>query len=87
MDGVTGDVGKEELFEHFRFVADRGQGPLRVDKFLVDRIVGTSRNRIQNAADAGYILVNGKPEKSNYTKSFPRTSRSTSSMRMMTCLW
>ena len=66
MDGVTGDVGKEELFEHFRFVADRGQGPLRVDKFLVDRIVGTSRNRIQNAADAGYILVNGKPEKSNY---------------------
>ena len=66
MDGVTEDVGQEELFEHFRFVADRGQGPLRVDKFLVDRIVGSSRNRIQNAADAGFILVNGKPEKSNY---------------------
>lgn len=56
----------EELFEHFRFVADKGQGPMRVDKFLADRIVGTSRNRIQNAADAGYILVNGKPEKCSY---------------------
>ena len=67
MAGVTDDNGGgEALFEHFRFVADRGQGPLRVDKFLVDRIVGTSRNRIQQAADGGFILVNGKPEKSNY---------------------
>lgn len=55
-----------ELFEHFRFVADRGQGPVRVDKFLVDRINGTSRNRIQKAADGGFILVNGKPEKCSY---------------------
>lgn len=54
------------LYEHFRFVADRGQGQIRVDKFLVDRIVGTSRNRVQNAADAGLVLVNGKSEKSNY---------------------
>lgn len=59
-------MANEELFEHFRFVADKGQGPMRVDKFLADRIVGTSRNRIQNAADAGYILVNGKPEKCSY---------------------
>ena len=66
MAGVTEGAGSEELYEHFRFVADRGQGPLRVDKFLVDRIVGTSRNRIQNAADGGFILVNGKPEKSNF---------------------
>ncbi|MBP5681473.1 MAG: RNA pseudouridine synthase, partial [Bacteroidales bacterium] len=56
----------EELFEHFKFVADKGQGPVRVDKFLVDRIVGTSRNRIQRAADGGFILVNGKPEKVSY---------------------
>lgn len=56
----------EELFEHFRFVADRGQGQIRVDKFLVDRIVGTSRNRIQRAADGGCILVNGKAEKVSY---------------------
>jgi len=56
----------EELFEHFKFVADKGQEPMRVDKFLVDRIKGTSRNRIQQAADGGYILVNGKPEKCSY---------------------
>ena len=54
------------LYEHFRFVADRGQGQIRVDKFLVDRIVGTSRNRVQRAADEGFIHVNGKPEKSSY---------------------
>lgn len=59
-------TGSEELFEHFRFVADKGQNPIRVDKFLVDRITGTSRNRVQKAADEGYILVNGKSEKSNY---------------------
>lgn len=55
-----------DLFEHFRFVADKGQKPLRVDKFITDRIFGTSRNRVQKAADEGYILVNGKPEKSNF---------------------
>ncbi|MBR0036894.1 MAG: RluA family pseudouridine synthase [Bacteroidales bacterium] len=57
------ETSESELFEHFRFVADKGQHPIRVDKFLVDRIVGTSRNRIQRAADGGFILVNGKPEK------------------------
>ncbi len=55
-----------ELYEHYRFVADKGQGLLRVDKFLSVRIENASRNRIQQAADAGYILVNGKPVKSNY---------------------
>ncbi len=59
-------MSEQQLYEHFRFVADRGQGPVRVDKFLVDRIVGTSRNRIQKAADGGFILVNGKPEKVSY---------------------
>lgn len=59
-------VDERELFEHFRFVADKGQALLRVDKFLVERLQGSSRNRIQNAADAGCILVNGKPVKSNY---------------------
>ena len=39
------------LYEHFRFVADRGQSLLRVDKFLVDRMMGATRNRIQLAAD------------------------------------
>lgn len=55
-----------ELFEHFRFVADNGQSLIRIDKFLTDRIEGISRNRIQQAADAGYIMVNAKPVKSNY---------------------
>ncbi len=55
-----------ELYEHFRFVADKGQALLRVDKFLVARMEKTSRNRIQQAADAGCIIVNGKAVKSNY---------------------
>lgn len=58
--------GERELYEHFRFVADKGQALLRVDKFLVERLQKSSRNRIQNAADAGCILVNGKAVKSNY---------------------
>lgn len=57
---------EQELYEHFRFVADRGQQLLRVDKFLVERMERTSRNRIQQAADAGCILANGKPVKQNY---------------------
>jgi 23S rRNA pseudouridine1911/1915/1917 synthase len=56
----------QELFEHFRFEADKGQAPLRIDKFLGNKMEGTSRNRIQSAADAGSILVNGIPVKSNY---------------------
>ena len=55
-----------ELYEHFRFVADKGQTLLRVDKFLVDRMEKTSRNRIQQAADAGCLIVNGKAVKSSY---------------------
>lgn len=54
------------LYEHFRFVADKGQQLLRVDKFLVLRLEKSSRNRVQQAAEAGCILVNGKPVKSNY---------------------
>lgn len=55
-----------ELYEHFRFVADKGQALLRIDKFLVARMERTSRNRIQQAADAGCIMVNGTPVKSSY---------------------
>ncbi|MCC8171739.1 MAG: RluA family pseudouridine synthase [Parabacteroides sp.] len=60
--------GEEEppLFEHFRVVADKGQSLLRIDKFLTDRLVNTTRNRIQLAAEAGAIQVNGRPVKSNY---------------------
>jgi 23S rRNA pseudouridine1911/1915/1917 synthase len=55
-----------QLYEHFRVVADKGQEPLRVDKFLFDKMVHSSRNRIQRAAEAGFIHVNDKPVKSNY---------------------
>ena len=60
------DEREDGLFEHFTVVADRGQGMLRLDKFLATRLENTSRNRIQAAADAGNILVNGQAAKSSY---------------------
>lgn len=56
----------DELYEHFRIVVDKGQAPLRVDKFLMNRLEKTSRNRIQVAAGLGIVQVNGLPVKSNY---------------------
>jgi len=56
----------EQLYEHYRFTADRNQSLLRVDKFLIDRLPHTSRNRIQLAAGADCVLVNGEAVKSNY---------------------
>lgn len=55
-----------ELYEHRRVVADSGQNPVRVDRFLMDHLRDTSRNRIQKAAEAGFIQANGKSVKSNY---------------------
>lgn len=57
---------REELYEHYRYVADKGQEPLRIDKFLMDRIPNTSRNKIQTAAHNGNILVGGQKVKPNY---------------------
>ena len=57
---------QQELFEHHRYQADPGQTLIRIDKFLADRIMNTSRTRIQNAANAGNILVNTIPVKPNY---------------------
>ncbi len=65
-EGKVIDIGGTEYYEHFRFVADKGQELLRVDKFLVARLQKSSRNRVQQAAEAGCILVNGKAVKSNY---------------------
>ena len=56
----------DELYEHYRIVVDKGQALLRIDKFLMARIEGASRNKIQNAAKAQCILVGGKPVKQNY---------------------
>lgn len=52
--------------EHWRIEVDKGQKSVRVDKFLMDHMSGTSRNRIQKAADAGSIRANDQPVKSNY---------------------
>ncbi|MBP5642563.1 MAG: RluA family pseudouridine synthase [Paludibacteraceae bacterium] len=56
----------EELWERWRCEVDKGQAPIRIDKYLSEHMNGTSRNRIQNAADAGNIWVNGKSVKNNY---------------------
>jgi 23S rRNA pseudouridine1911/1915/1917 synthase len=57
---------QSEMFEHFRIVVDKGQSLLRIDKFLTARIENASRTRVQCAAEAGNIIVNGKSVKSNY---------------------
>lgn len=64
--GMIDSADGRELYEHFRFTADKGQELLRVDKFLVLRMQHASRSRIQQAAEADCILVNGRPVKSNY---------------------
>ncbi|MDR2883105.1 MAG: RluA family pseudouridine synthase [Alistipes sp.] len=68
-DAFGGEEGGEEsgeLFEHFAVTADRGQSLLRIDKFLTHRLEHVSRARIQAAAEAGSILVNGAAVRSNY---------------------
>jgi 23S rRNA pseudouridine1911/1915/1917 synthase len=60
------ETDADELFEHHKFIADPGQELLRIDKFLIDRIPNTSRNKIQESARAGNILVNGNAVKNNY---------------------
>ncbi|MBN2638560.1 MAG: RluA family pseudouridine synthase [Bacteroidales bacterium] len=57
---------EQELYEHHRIVVDPGQNPERIDKFLFNRIINVSRNKIQQAAKAGSILVNQETAKSNY---------------------
>lgn len=57
---------QSELYEHHRFECDKSQSLLRVDKYLFMVMANTSRNRVQKAADAGFIHVNGKPVKRSY---------------------
>lgn len=61
---VTHEDG--QLYEHYRFTVDKGQKQLRMDKYLTPLMRNASRNRIQDAADAGRIIVNGKAQKSSY---------------------
>ncbi|CAI8354544.1 MAG: Ribosomal large subunit pseudouridine synthase D [Flavobacteriaceae bacterium] len=70
MEKISGpqNIGSErdDLYEHFRFVADKGQSPLRVDKYLMNKVENATRNRIQKSAKEGNIFVNDITVKSNY---------------------
>ena len=57
---------RDDLYEHFRFVADKGQSPLRVDKYLMNKVENATRSRIQKSAKEGNIFVNDIIVKSNY---------------------
>ena len=57
---------EEELFEHYKFIVDKGQEMVRIDKYLLDRMPNTSRSKIQSAAKNGNIVVNGGKVKQNY---------------------
>ena len=50
---------QDELYEHHRFNIEKGQTPIRIDKYLFNHMPNVSRNRLQNACDAGNIIVNG----------------------------
>ena len=62
----TENIQNNELFEHYKVIVDPGQTQLRVDKFLMDKVENTSRNKLQEAASAGNIHVNNIAVKSNY---------------------
>ena len=66
MDYIESVESSPALYEHFRVVVDKGQEMMRVDKYLFDRLTNASRNRIQKAADAGFVMANGKAVKSSY---------------------
>ena len=66
IDSVDPLDQQDDLHEHYRFVVDKGQQPLRVDKFLMNRIEHATRNKIQKAAKEGHIYVNDQSVKSNY---------------------
>ncbi len=65
-DAIEGTPVEGGLYEHFHFVVDKGQKQLRLDKYLTPLMRNASRNRVQDAADSGRIIVNGKPQKSSY---------------------
>ena len=56
----------DELFEHYHFVIDANQEPLRLDKYLMNRIPNVTRNKVQDAIKDGYVTVNQQTVKSNY---------------------
>ena len=65
-DPVLSIEGEEEMYEHFRLIADKGQEPLRIDKFIASHQERTSRHRVQLAIKAGFVRVGDKTVKANY---------------------
>lgn len=59
-------IDEQDLFEHYRFVADKGQEPMRLDKFLTMRIENATRTKVQKGIEVGSVLVNQRPVKNNY---------------------
>ena len=68
MDDYTPEnlTEEDELYEHYSFTAEKGQTPLRIDKYLMNFVENATRNKIQQAAKAGNIYVNDVQVKSNY---------------------
>ncbi len=60
------ETPQEELVLFKEITTDEGQGPLRIDKFLADKLLNVTRSRIQNACDSGWVHVNDKAVKSNH---------------------
>ena len=59
-------LDEQDLFEHYRFIADKGQEPMRLDKFLTMRIENATRTKVQKGIEVGSVLVNQRIVKSNY---------------------
>ncbi len=66
IDEIEVNQQAEDLYEKKSFVIDAGQSPTRVDKWLQVRIENATRNKIQQAIEAGFLTVNGKIVKNNY---------------------
>jgi 23S rRNA pseudouridine1911/1915/1917 synthase len=61
-----GEDFSETLYERMSLLVDKGQEPLRLDKFLTARIENISRNKVQQAIEGGRVLVNNKMASANY---------------------
>lgn len=66
LEKEPGQYGNDDLYERFVFRTDKGQEPLRIDKYLMNRIEGATRNKLQQALNAGLVTVNGKEVKPNF---------------------
>ncbi|HTE23467.1 RluA family pseudouridine synthase [Flavitalea sp.] len=65
-DDAVDDSPEELLYERMNLIVDRGQEPMRIDKFLVARIEGATRNKVQQSIENGMVLIDGKPISPNY---------------------